>query len=269
MTKPPKNQPVEAWAVVDGDKVMRLCYSKAGAETHRELVLERGRIVHLTEAQPLGAQPDRAGESLAGGLPGPLRDIEYRHRLKNRGEQWRWVPGLIGRYQCSSLGRFRSLGQMKAGVFRCYPSARILSQAISSKGYKTVGLDSTSLAHRVVLLTFFGEPSEGEECDHLDGCRTNNVAWNLKWSGRQENAMRRIVHGTQLIGERATTAKLDNATVIAFKEAILAGRPRREVAREMGISLNTASRIATGRLWKWTGPKIRLLSTRKPTRSAK
>lgn len=103
-------------------------------------------------------------------------------------EQWRPIPGFAGKYEASSLGRIRSK--------RC-----VLKQRLNYRGYPVVELSKPpgsqeSLVHRLVASAFHGVPTDGLECRHMDGNKTNNRAENLAWGTHSENAMDQVRHGT-------------------------------------------------------------------------
>jgi len=110
-------------------------------------------------------------------------------------EIWLEIPGYPGQH-VSSLGRVRSR------------SGRILTQTPDKDGYLRVGLSregrqKAHAVHVVVLTAFDGEkPSWAEEGRHLDGVRSNNSAYNLRWGTRKQNAEDRDRHGTTARGAR-------------------------------------------------------------------
>jgi hypothetical protein len=98
-------------------------------------------------------------------------------------EEWRNIPGYPG-YQASSLGRIRS------SVVGSYI---ILKPTIRGRGYLAVTLNTseTGYVHRLLLITFFRLPLEGEECDHINRIRTDNRLENLRWVSASENMANR------------------------------------------------------------------------------
>ena len=79
---------------------------------------------------------------------------------------------------------------------------RILKQRVNKNGYAQVNLTQrigrrkpvTVLIHRLVALAFLEQPAtvpgKGRGCSrirHLDGCKTNNVVANLKWTKIEES----------------------------------------------------------------------------------
>lgn len=111
-------------------------------------------------------------------------DISGREHL----ERWRPIPGFVGKYEASNLGRIRGP--------RC-----ILKQRLNPRGYPVVELSippgsRESLVHRLVLSAFAGLPREGQECRHLNGSQTDNRVENLAWGSHSENSVDQVIHGT-------------------------------------------------------------------------
>lgn len=104
-------------------------------------------------------------------------------------ETWADIPGWVGRYQASSLGRIRSLQmQTAAGVRR----GRILKPWPITGGYLQVHLSLNGKrrarpVHQLVLESFVGARPEGAEACHGDADRQNNSVWNLRWDSISEN----------------------------------------------------------------------------------
>lgn len=111
-------------------------------------------------------------------------DVSAREHL----EEWRPIPGFVGLYEASSLGRIRS-------------PRRILKQRLNNKGYPVVelskdGRSRESLVHRLVLKAFCGNPPTGGECRHLNGIPTDNQIENLAWGSHSQNSVDQVTHGT-------------------------------------------------------------------------
>ena len=95
------------------------------------------------------------------------------------------------RYECSTLGRFRS----KA-------SGKYLSGTIAFNGYQHIGLFSqgtqiTKLAHRLIAETWLEKPSpRHSDVNHKNKARSDNRASNLEWSTRSYNSKHAHTKGT-------------------------------------------------------------------------
>lgn len=109
-------------------------------------------------------------------------------------EEWRDVPGYVGRYQVSDQGRVRSTGVRIAG--------RVLRAATRKRdGYQCLalhkdGLQKTVKVHRLVALAFLPNPLNLPAVDHRDGIRHNNIRTNLRWASTSRNSLdRHKAHG--------------------------------------------------------------------------
>lgn len=118
--------------------------------------------------------------------------------MANR-EIWKPVPGYEGFYEVSSLGRIRGVDRviMRKDGKKYTVKGAILSPA--KRGYdgyldislRKEGHQKTHKIHRLVMLTFVGEPPEGKpEVDHKDGDPENNRLSNLEYVSKKENYMR-------------------------------------------------------------------------------
>lgn len=103
-------------------------------------------------------------------------------------EIWKDIPGYIGYYQVSSLGRVKSV---KRDIIRdnrrnVYIPEKILKPMTSLKGYKSVRLYSkddykTIRVHKLVAICFMGYKKTKEfVIDHIDNDPSNNKLSNLQ-----------------------------------------------------------------------------------------
>lgn len=110
-------------------------------------------------------------------------------------ENWRDIKGFDG-YQVSDKGRVRTHNKITSN--RRFPCRewqdRILKQKISKlDGRARVcmwanGKEHTFLVHRIMAVTFLGEPSAPNmTVNHIDGNPLNNVIENIEWVTRAEN----------------------------------------------------------------------------------
>lgn len=120
-----------------------------------------------------------------------------------RDEEWRPIPGFIGYYEASSLGRIRSLPRRGKKRNRVY-GGQIRKPVIAGNGYYGVRLSvhnvkRTYMVHELVCAAFHGaKPSPGRTCEvrHLDGNPLNCRADNLCWGTHSENELDKVRHGT-------------------------------------------------------------------------
>lgn len=157
-------------------------------------------------------------------------------------EIWKRVPGASG-HEVSSLGRVRNR----------YTGA-LLRPALAAGGqYPSVEirLDGPSQAryvHEMVCSAFHGPRPEGGQVRHLDGDPNNCEVTNLSWGTAKQNAADKIAHGRQVRGEAVHSARLTESAVRAIRASV--GIPRRELARQHGVSVSTITTVLAGRSWR-------------------
>jgi hypothetical protein len=135
-------------------------------------------------------------------------------------ERWADIPGWVGLYQVSDLGRVRSLDRVVTHCrgHRQRVRGRMLKPWVDRDGYHRVQLcrDGETIKHRVhrlVLLAFVGESEPCQECRHLNGDPADNRLENLAWGTKLENSADRLEHGTAPQGIQHGQAKLTEPAV--------------------------------------------------------
>lgn len=98
-------------------------------------------------------------------------------------EIWKDIIGYENLYQCSNLGRIKSLW---------FGKEKILKQIITNQNYCLVGLCKQKkrkmyLVHRLVATAFIPNIENKPEIDHIDTNRQNNCVSNLHWVTKKEN----------------------------------------------------------------------------------
>jgi hypothetical protein len=109
------------------------------------------------------------------------------------------------------------------------------------------------LVHLLVLNAFTGPPpTPKHECNHSDGCKTNNRADNLEWMPRSQNIAHAYATGLhkRYVGSGASAAKLTEAQVEFILALVVARVYRRDIAKQFGISQRMISDIVSGEHWK-------------------
>jgi len=127
-------------------------------------------------------------------------DISKNKQLDSLdGEVWRNIPGFIGLYKVSNLGRVKSLRRFKnrIGTTGIWIKERIISQSIHSTGYFKVGIRDFNgnkfypKTHQLVAMAFLGYVRDGNNkivVDHIDNNPLNNNLNNLQIITNRENA---------------------------------------------------------------------------------
>ncbi|MCK1543310.1 HNH endonuclease [Bradyrhizobium sp. 179] len=164
-------------------------------------------------------------------------------------ERWLPIPGFVGIYEVSDLGRVRAVERIDGGGRK---RGGILKPYLSKKGYHRVGLRDRKhySVHQLVLRAFRGPPGPNEEGCHDNGIRTDNRLDNLYWGTPTQNNRDRKRHGTMPVGETHPQAKVDEDTVRKIK-ARLKTEPRSvDVALEFGTTKWIIDAIRSGRTWR-------------------
>ena len=133
---------------------------------------------------------------------------------------------------------------------------RRLSGHIHGGGYRYVMLSfgggkAKQAVHRLVASAFLGLPKEGQLCRHLNGDQLDNRAENLAWGSHVDNALDRVLHGTDARGENNPAAKLNSKKVRTVRRLLSEKKSPAEIADEFGVSSSCIQGIASGRTWRF------------------
>lgn len=114
-------------------------------------------------------------------------------------EIWKQVVGYEGLYECSDMGRVRSLPRKwaKGGMRKLAPDDR---------GYLRVGLckngeQESCQVHQLIMRAFVGECPEGYEVDHINFKQDDNRLENLRYLPAKENHKRKSPEWLQNVSE--------------------------------------------------------------------
>ena len=157
-----------------------------------------------------------------------------------------WVPvlGYEDHYEVSNFGRVRSVPRVVEG--RWGPTKRLgcmLALKPANGKYLKASLCKDGVltqhqVHRLVLLSFVGEPPEGFVCDHIDCDIRNNSLANLRWLSSADNARRRA------------STKLSKELVRSIRSSSKLGQTPKQVADTFAVPVQQVYQIVSGRRWK-------------------
>ncbi len=172
-----------------------------------------------------------------------------------RCELWRDIPGFVGSYQVSSLGRVKSLPRL-VPVFNSFRGVafarrcpgRVLRPAVCDRaGHVSVHLGRRTRGipvHQLVMLAFYGPPPPGLEAMHLNGIPTDNRVENLRYGTHSENMIDMYRKGKGRM-------KLTPEKVREIRSELACGRSCRELAADYGVSVTSIRDVGKGRRYAW------------------
>ncbi len=144
-------------------------------------------------------------------------------------ERWKPIPGYVGLYSVSNLGRVRShdreCGARNGGL--AIRKGRVLVACVKDGRYHAVTLTKPGAReqiaiHSLVLRAFRGpQPLDKPHTRHRDGNKANNRLTNVCYGTAQDNADDRQKHGTVLRGEANANAKLNAQKVRYIRSCAL------------------------------------------------
>jgi len=166
-------------------------------------------------------------------------------------EEWKTIPQCPF-YAASNLGRIKRI-QQGAGA----RVNHIKQFHRNRNGYMYVGLchngiQTQHLVHRLILITFCGEPqSHQTDVNHIDNDRTNNRVSNLEFCTRKENldwadAQVRLPRW----GEKNSTSRLKNADIPIIRQMISDGVSDSKIGQLFNVHRRTICSIRLRENWK-------------------
>lgn len=166
-------------------------------------------------------------------------------------ELWMDIPGYLGFYKVSSLGRIFSV-----------INAKIIAPVKAGSGlYYAVNLckNAKRRQHRInrlVLESFCGKSKL--HAAHLNGNRLDNRLENLKWATASDNCKMKHRHGTALFGEKHPMRKLTKKDVLEIvRQVELKEKTPARIARDFKTTPGNIWFIMSGRTWQSvTGKKF-------------
>lgn len=168
--------------------------------------------------------------------------------MTTKEESWRQVVGFEGRYEVSDAGRLRSflpIGRCWHGPRPPLDTPRMLRPVADQTGRLRVQLRKDGATHfreihRLVAVAFLGAPPDGKPlAAHKDGNVANNSAENLYWASHTENRLDACRHGT-------AWRKYGDGVRGLVREAVMGGKAKKAVSREMGVSRTFVYEVLKG-----------------------
>lgn len=167
-------------------------------------------------------------------------------------ETWKDIPGYVGLYQVSNLGRVRSLGRecnSKNGS-RQWKRGRILTQEVTVHGYCRIrlynekGVAKHHAVHRIVLLAFNG--ASDLEVNHLNEIKTDNRLVNLEYCTSKQNCN----YGSRNNKISRKNAGINSRPVLQVENGKVINRykSRIEAEKQTGISAAHIGSVCSGRV---------------------
>lgn len=165
---------------------------------------------------------------------------------------WLSVPGYEGCYEASDSGLLRRVaGYDSMGRPR---RERALKPSINPYGYYQVslskgGVHRSARVHSLVALAFLGPRPDGQQINHIDGCKTNNAPANLEYATPRQNTLHAIRLGLRAGGERHGQARLYKETVVKIRRLCSEGMDAVPIAKLYGIHPSHVIKIKNGKAW--------------------
>ena len=170
------------------------------------------------------------------------------------GETFKDLPGFVGEYQVSDMGRVKSLKTKKGMILK---PKKIWS------GYMVICLCKGNVkknhsVHSLVMTTFVSARPENCVVNHIDGNKANNHLSNLEWVSQVEN----IRHSHYVLGnpfgkppihkgESHPRAKLTSKKVEEIRRLYASGNySSRQLAAVFNVSKVNILNITNNKIWK-------------------
>lgn len=162
--------------------------------------------------------------------------MDYTPVPKMENEDFRYIENYVGLYLISNIGRIFSLRRNK-----------FIKGYVNASGYVKVCLHKNGSlkcynVHMLVADSFIGKLSCGYVVHHVDGCKTNNIAENLKYVTYSENVLQAVKCGA--IG------KLSPVDVLEIIRLYNTGKFTQEcLADRYGVGRASIINIMSGKTW--------------------
>lgn len=169
-------------------------------------------------------------------------------------EVWKDVPEWEDCYQVSSFGRIKSKDKVRHKMRQGKPveafyKGKLRSHKISEQGYcishfRDGERSSHPTVHRIVALTFIGNPSNKPTVNHKDGNKQNNNVANLEWATHSEQTLHAF--DTGLLKPRGAPVYSPEFKQRVYEYYVTTGCSIKELSRVFDIGEKTASSASKG-----------------------
>lgn len=155
------------------------------------------------------------------------------------------IPGYEGKYAVTEDGRVWSYPKPLSGALKGYGYTKgKWLKPIFSMGYPLVnlGAGNPNLIHRLVAITYFGDPiAPRTSVNHKDGVRNNNHISNLEWCSQAENTQH--AWKTGLCKSLRKIHPSDVPKIRAYNEA---GETVTQLSERYKVGRSTIQRVLSG-----------------------
>ena len=188
-------------------------------------------------------------------------------------EEWRDIPGMVGFYQASSLGRIRRVART---VRSSYGSTQNIKQRMVKTSPRGIGgyiaftpsingVAKTVNVHRCIALAFIKRSPGRPLVNHKNSNRSDNRVENLEWCSSKENCAHASINGRLPTGEshhskripwatprgsRVHNALLTEEDVADMRHRFRNGESVADISRGYRVSFNTAWYAIHRKTWK-------------------
>ena len=176
-------------------------------------------------------------------------------------EIWKTINGYEGKYKISNHGRVKSLkrivkSSIRNGGHRTVPE-KIMTSSFKT-GYKFVllytgGRGKNFFVHRLVADAFIKEKPKRciFEVMHLDGDKTNNNIYNLRYGSKLCNAAFKLDDGTMARGESHGMSKLKKEDVYKIRKLLKMGFTKKRLSEMFNVTGENIRCIEKKESWAW------------------
>lgn len=166
-------------------------------------------------------------------------------------EIWNSIPEYVGLYEASNQGHVRRIKGFRSR------ETHILTPALNTHGYLSVGLCNNGVSHRITVASiiakvFIGMRPDNYDINHKDGNKLNNHVDNLEYITRQENIQHSYASGLQIAvrgyqhGNVSLNPEQMQLILLLLEEKQLT---QKEIAAQVLTSEMTISRIKNKKHW--------------------